>query len=231
MSPTSPRLTGARHQAISTAPFKLHRGSHLIHKQSSSSSSSSSSTNSSVSSSSGLANNAAAHRPPPRQQQKHPQQQPVIIYTHSPKVIRTNPRDFMSIVQKLTGLESSAAARADASSSPPTAYNAGSAVTSQDESSSSTESCANACQTHAAPPPQPYIDPQQIPPPAPPPPQLGTHFMPEIPLFTQGTSDLLCASRGLYGGVPFAPVMSSTSTGGSGGTTIFSPSTVDEWRR
>ncbi|KAG8084285.1 hypothetical protein GUJ93_ZPchr0010g8870 [Zizania palustris] len=185
MSPTSPRLTGARHQAISTAPFKLHRGSHLIHKQSSSSSSSSSSTNSSVSSSSGLANNAAAHRPPPRQQQKHPQQQPVIIYTHSPK----------------------------------------------DESSSSTESCANACQTHAAPPPQPYIDPQQIPPPAPPPPQLGTHFMPEIPLFTQGTSDLLCASRGLYGGVPFAPVMSSTSTGGSGGTTIFSPSTVDEWRR
>ncbi|KAM3380360.1 hypothetical protein P3S68_005933 [Capsicum galapagoense] len=29
---------------------------------------------------------------------------PVIIYTHSPKVIRTNPRDFMSLVQKLTGL-------------------------------------------------------------------------------------------------------------------------------
>ncbi|KAL5229954.1 hypothetical protein ABZP36_028730 [Zizania latifolia] len=231
MSPTSPRQPGTRHQAISTAPFKLHRGSHLISKQASSSSSSSS-TNFSVSSSSGLTNNAAAHRPPLRQQQKHPQQQPIIIYTHSPKVIRTNPRDFMSIVQKLTGLESSAAGSADASSSPPpAAYNAGSAVTSQDESSSSTESCANACQTHAV-PPQPYMDPQQMPAPAPP--QLGTHFMPEIPLFTPGTSDLLCASRGLYGGVPFAPVMSSTSmnsTGGSGGTTMFSPSTVDEWRR
>ncbi|KAL7001132.1 hypothetical protein U1Q18_002285 [Sarracenia purpurea var. burkii] len=32
------------------------------------------------------------------------QQQPVIIYAHSPKVIHTKPRDFMALVQKLTGL-------------------------------------------------------------------------------------------------------------------------------
>ncbi|XP_006588293.2 VQ motif-containing protein 20 [Glycine max] len=40
---------------------------------------------------------------------KQPQQHhhPVIIYTHSPKVIHTQPKDFMSLVQKLTGLSRS----------------------------------------------------------------------------------------------------------------------------
>ncbi|KAI4339012.1 hypothetical protein MLD38_024001 [Melastoma candidum] len=32
---------------------------------------------------------------------------PVIIYTHSPKVIQTHPRDFMALVQKLTGMSQS----------------------------------------------------------------------------------------------------------------------------
>ncbi|KAL9375040.1 hypothetical protein Peur_031919 [Populus x canadensis] len=32
---------------------------------------------------------------------------PVIIYTHSPKIIHTNPKDFMALVQKLTGLSQS----------------------------------------------------------------------------------------------------------------------------
>ncbi|KNA07303.1 hypothetical protein SOVF_173240 [Spinacia oleracea] len=35
---------------------------------------------------------------------------PVIIYTHSPKVIHTNPRDFKALVQKLTGMSSNKAA-------------------------------------------------------------------------------------------------------------------------
>lgn len=39
---------------------------------------------------------------------------PVIIYAHSPKVIRTEPRDFMALVQKLTGFSSSKAAAAAA---------------------------------------------------------------------------------------------------------------------
>ncbi|CAI9096184.1 OLC1v1032269C1 [Oldenlandia corymbosa var. corymbosa] len=32
-----------------------------------------------------------------------PRKQPVIIYTHSPKIIHTKPKDFMALVQKLTG--------------------------------------------------------------------------------------------------------------------------------
>ncbi|XP_019435176.1 PREDICTED: VQ motif-containing protein 20-like [Lupinus angustifolius] len=32
------------------------------------------------------------------------QRQPVIIYTHSPKIIETHPKDFKALVQKLTGL-------------------------------------------------------------------------------------------------------------------------------
>ena len=66
-------------------PLKINRNSHSIKKSSSLSSSSSSSS-------------MATARPP--QQQRHP----VIIYTHSPKVIHTHPRDFMALVQKLTGL-------------------------------------------------------------------------------------------------------------------------------
>ncbi|TMW89851.1 hypothetical protein EJD97_016548 [Solanum chilense] len=34
------------------------------------------------------------------------QHRPVIIYTHSPKIIHTNPCDFRALVQKLTGLSS-----------------------------------------------------------------------------------------------------------------------------
>ncbi|XP_006662630.1 VQ motif-containing protein 8, chloroplastic-like [Oryza brachyantha] len=187
MSPTSPR-----HQATAAPPSRVHRASHLIHKQPPSSSASSSSSNSS-----GSGSGSAHHRPPPRQH-KHQQQQPVIIYTHSPKVIRTNPRDFMSIVQKLTGLETN---------------KHGSTATSREDSSSSTDSCAN--QAHVAAPP-PYVDPH----PMPPPPPLGTrHFIPpEIPLFAPAAaaSEMpLCASRGFYGGGPF---MNS-----AGGATAFSP--------
>lgn len=43
------------------------------------------------------------------------QRNPVIIYTHSPKIIRTHPRDFMALVQKLTGFSRS---EKDLSSSP-----------------------------------------------------------------------------------------------------------------
>lgn len=52
--------------------------------------------------------------PSKQQQQQHhhqapapPPRQPVIIYTVSPKVIHTNPNDFMTLVQRLTGSSSS----------------------------------------------------------------------------------------------------------------------------
>ncbi|KAI3733102.1 hypothetical protein L1987_64320 [Smallanthus sonchifolius] len=46
------------------------------------------------------------HHQPPQHHHHHQQQQfrpPVIIYTVSPKVIHTNPNEFMTLVQRLTG--------------------------------------------------------------------------------------------------------------------------------
>ncbi|RLN42633.1 uncharacterized protein C2845_PM01G47250 [Panicum miliaceum] len=239
MSPTSPRQpgAGAAGGARHAAAFKVHRDSHSIHKAASPPSSSS--TNSSVSSSSNAAAiTSSSHRPAPAPRQRQPPhpQQPVIIYTHSPKVIRTNPRDFMSIVQKLTGLDSPGPGRG----APPAArVNAGpvaaAAAGAQDESSSSSsESCANA---HAAGPPPPYADSQLMPPPAPP---LDAHFMaPDIPLLAPDASDLhqLCAPRGLYGQFPpvdaaaLGPVMAAgvNSAAGNGGA-VFCPSMVEALR-
>ncbi|KAF9674083.1 hypothetical protein SADUNF_Sadunf10G0090900 [Salix dunnii] len=81
------------------SPLKISKESHLIRKSSSSSSSSSSASTS---------NSSSSIEPPvsgvKQQQQKN---QPVIIYTHSPKVIHTQAKDFMALVQKLTGLSRS----------------------------------------------------------------------------------------------------------------------------
>lgn len=76
--------------------LKINRDSHFIKKSSSSPPSSSSSSSST---SSTMINSMAASNKPP-QQHRHP----VIIYTHSPRVIHTTPKDFMTLVQKLTGL-------------------------------------------------------------------------------------------------------------------------------
>ncbi|XP_022766300.1 nuclear speckle RNA-binding protein B-like [Durio zibethinus] len=58
--------------------------------------------------------------PQPEQQQPTQIKPPVIIYTVSPKVIHTNPRDFMSLVQRLTGSTSSSSG---SSSLPPSTSN------------------------------------------------------------------------------------------------------------
>ncbi|GKV23560.1 hypothetical protein SLEP1_g33269 [Rubroshorea leprosula] len=79
---------------LSPAPLKINKDSHFIRKSPNSSSSSSSSAASSI----GVVG-------PPAKPQQH--RQPVIIYTHSPKVIHTHPKDFMALVQKLTGLSRS----------------------------------------------------------------------------------------------------------------------------
>ncbi|KAM3232647.1 VQ motif-containing protein 20 [Capsicum annuum] len=76
-----------------SSPLKINKASHLIRKSSSNSLLPSSSSSSSL-------YNAVAATSIPHQQPRHP----VIIYTHSPKVIHTHPRDFMALVQKLTGL-------------------------------------------------------------------------------------------------------------------------------
>jgi hypothetical protein len=149
--------------------------------------------------------------PPP------PRQQPVIIYTHSPKVIRTSPRDFMSIVQKLTGLESPGAARNNAAAA-------------QDELSSSS--------------PHHYADPLLMPPPAPP---LDALFVPPDmpPLLPPGPSELqLCVPAGLYFydqlpppmdtaplGTVMMPATMKNGGGGAGNSgAVFSPSMVEAMR-
>lgn len=77
-------------------PLKVSKDSHLIKK--------SSSPPSPTSSSSALGVSTSSITAKPPQQQRH---RPVIIYTHSPKVIQTQPKDFMALVQKLTGLSRS----------------------------------------------------------------------------------------------------------------------------
>ncbi|XP_027126128.1 VQ motif-containing protein 20-like [Coffea eugenioides] len=94
MSPAHFSDQHAKKEMIALSPLKINRDSHFI-KKSSPSSSSSSSSSSLVN---GVAN--ATNKPA---QQRHP----VIIYTHSPKVIHTHPKDFMALVQKLTGLSRS----------------------------------------------------------------------------------------------------------------------------
>ncbi|GAB2220888.1 hypothetical protein Droror1_Dr00012046 [Drosera rotundifolia] len=52
-----------------------------------------------------IAPQSQPQHPPPQQA---PQRPPVIIYTVSPKVIHTSPADFMALVQRLTGSDSTA---------------------------------------------------------------------------------------------------------------------------
>ena len=79
------------------SPLRINRCSHVIQKPSSSSCSSSM-----VSGDKSL-------------------QQPVIIYDNSPKIIHTSARNFMTVVQNLTGMSSSTAPpeRGRVSASPP----------------------------------------------------------------------------------------------------------------
>ncbi|XP_009762837.1 VQ motif-containing protein 20-like [Nicotiana sylvestris] len=84
-------------------PLKINKNSHLI-KKSSSNSLSSSSSSSSLFNGVATTTSTIIH-----QQPRHP----IIIHTHPPKVIHTHPRDFMALVQKLTGFS-----REDDNSSP-----------------------------------------------------------------------------------------------------------------
>nr|DAD35367.1 TPA_asm: hypothetical protein HUJ06_006007 [Nelumbo nucifera] len=81
------------------SPLKINKDSHFIQKPSSSAHSSSSTSPSSLS--------AVAATASVKQQHQQQRQPPVIIYTHSPKIIHTQARDFMALVQKLTGLSRS----------------------------------------------------------------------------------------------------------------------------
>ncbi|XP_008779165.1 protein MKS1-like [Phoenix dactylifera] len=66
----------------------------------------------------------AAAPPPPQPPPPH-NRPPVIIYTVSPKIIHTKPSDFMTLVQRLTGPDSSAGPSTDASLPSPSSYGGG----------------------------------------------------------------------------------------------------------
>ncbi|RWW42283.1 hypothetical protein BHE74_00052187 [Ensete ventricosum] len=183
MSPSSREIHGSR-----PAPLKIHKDSHLIHKASSSSSSSSTTTNASS-----------------QQQQQQQRHRPVIIYTHSPKVIHTQAHDFMALVQKLTGLSRSTGDDSSPSLPPaPPAANAlrlhkdsnRAAVSASDDSSSSSENsslggdvhvtCSSLTSAGAISP----IAFEPLPPPNP--------FFSEIPMFTPTSEDFICSSMPFY---------------------------------
>ncbi|XP_010916386.1 uncharacterized protein [Elaeis guineensis] len=183
MSPSSREINGPR-----PAPLKIHKDSHLIHKQSSSSSSSTTTTTTTSSSSSST--------------QRH---HPVIIYTHSPKIIHTQARDFMALVQKLTGLSKSTDGNDDAAAAnnptpPPSNIPRKDADTihgATEDSSSSSENCSIAGDVvhHVGCSSLPSaaaaaFSPLGFDPPPPPNP-----FLSEIPLFTPNS---FCSPRSFY---------------------------------
>ncbi|KAF5197046.1 Vq motif-containing protein [Thalictrum thalictroides] len=170
------------------APLKINKDSHIIHKSSSSSSSSNSSS---------LSAGAKQH-PPPAQQQRHP----VIIYTHSPKIIHTKARDFMALVQKLTGLSHSDddktaqgnndVRRGSCLEDTGKRKNNVKAVGHDDTTSSSVitdENCGGGGITDVHQVNSSSVSPAFDPP---------NPYLSDIPLFTPNSSDFFCSTRPFY---------------------------------
>lgn len=206
-------VTNNNGKVLCPPPLKINKDSHFIRKSSSSNSSSPSSPSSSTTS---LVNGVAAAGPA-----KPPQRHPVIIYTHSPKVIHTHPRDFMALVQKLTGMS-----RSDDEASPKATKsgdeNKGSkAVVSDDNESSSVVTEENCCsggvvegQVNSC-----FAPPIFEPPPPPPPPQLANSYLTNIPVYRPNSTEFLCSNQPFFNyddsllfGAPNIHSLSSTNS-------------------
>ncbi|OMO96999.1 VQ motif-containing protein [Corchorus capsularis] len=203
-------------------PLKVSKDSHGIKKSASSSSSSS------AASSLGLTGTAK-----PSQQQRHP----VIIYTHSPKVIHTHPKDFMGLVQKLTGLsrndhqedlhhhhhknhnnhhqapqqpkaENGCGSGGGGAASAVAEEDSKRIVTNDDNESSSVITDEN-CEGQVN---SCFVPPLFDPPPAP--------FLTNIPVFTPNSADFLCVNQPYYNytdSLFFTPNMRSSISSSSSG--------------
>nr|CAD1842666.1 unnamed protein product [Ananas comosus var. bracteatus] len=166
MSPSTREVAGPR-----PAPLKIHRDSHCIHKPNSSSSSSSITTTTASSSSSSSSSTITTNHNNNNNNnnsnvQNHQHCQPPSTTTTTttaapaaaaappgdhlhalPKVIHTDARDFMALVQKLTGLDNSSASASAASSHPPPCNGAkeggdgANGLLPADESPTSSETC------------------------------------------------------------------------------------------
>ena len=118
---------------------------------------------------------------------KHQQQHPVIIYTHSPKIIHTQARDFMALVQKLTGLSSSDTVQKNA----PLRPQDGVQPSSRDDNESSSVLTdehygggggdGNVSSSSVSPM---FKAPH--------------HYLADIPLFTPNSTDFFCSPRRFY---------------------------------
>ncbi|KAF9591390.1 hypothetical protein IFM89_004075 [Coptis chinensis] len=169
------------------SPLKINKDSHFIQKSSSSSSSSTSS-----SSLTGIAAAGGKQHPPPAHQQRHP----VIIYTHSPKIIHTKARDFMALVQKLTGLSHSEDEAGDPQGNNARRVsrtegkgNCMKAVGHDDTTSSSVvtdENCGGITDVQVN---SSSISPSFDP---------SNPYLSDVPLFTPNSSDFFCSSRPFY---------------------------------
>ncbi|XVE64047.1 hypothetical protein DITRI_Ditri07aG0069900 [Diplodiscus trichospermus] len=183
-------------------PLKVSKDSHLIKKSPSSSSSSSAASYLGIS---------GTVKP---QQQRHP----VIIYTHSPKVIHTHPKDFMALVQKLTGLSRNeddhqhnnhqAPHQPKAENGTASAEEDSKRINNDDNESSSViteengEGQANSC----------FVPPLFEPPPLP--------FFTNIPIFPPNSDEFLCVNHQTFYNYKdplfFTPNMRSSISSSSG---------------
>ncbi|KAG9448924.1 hypothetical protein H6P81_008889 [Aristolochia fimbriata] len=181
-------INGAR-----PTPLKINKDSHLLQKQT-------------VSATSSIAIAAAVSKQLDHQKQRIQQRHPVIIYTHSPKIIRTEARDFMALVQKLTGLTRS---HDDEPPEPGPADTGPSRVVagSDDGASSSVVTDENSAVTNTS--VSPGFDPPQINP-----------FFHDAPLFTPTGSDFFCSPQSIYRCPD--PMFNSPSIGSA-----FSPSVME----
>ncbi|XP_038876677.1 VQ motif-containing protein 20 [Benincasa hispida] len=182
---------GNGNKPLCPPPLKINKDSHLIRK--SSSSSNTSSPSSSSSSTTSLVNGV-----------KPPQRHPVIIYTHSPKIIHTHPRDFMALVQKLTGMSRSddeASTKATTKSVDENNKGSKKAVVNDDnESSSVVTTDENCCGGGSG-----VVEGGQVnscfgaaifePPPPPPPPQLANSYLTNIPVYRPNSTEFLCTNQ------------------------------------
>lgn len=196
-----------RSDPVCPGPLKINKDSHFIRKSSSSSSSSSSSAASSLGIFIGTGGTPS--KPPQHRQ-------PVIIYTHSPKVIHTHPKDFMALVQKLTGLSRSEEDHHQ-SSSRTKSENRNSAAAAEDESNRISkigdedhDNDSSSVITDESSFLSPILDP----------PPGGANFLANMPILPPNSADFMCANQQLYNcGDPFylmQNMRSSISSSSSG---------------
>ncbi|GMP83324.1 hypothetical protein CsSME_00037279 [Camellia sinensis var. sinensis] len=121
------------------------------------------------------------------------QQHPIITYTKSPKIIHAKPRDFMALVQRLTGLSSSSRSSEnnETSQSQPrnntNSYEMKSIKVDDDESSSSLkdENCGAHKYSSVLLSPNFNV-------------MLPSQFLADIPLFTPNSANLFLSPPPLY---------------------------------